>query len=406
MTSKPTLARALSLPLTILFGLGVTIGAGIYVLIGATAGRAGMHAPLAFLLAGLVMAPTAMAYAELASRIPVSAGEAAYIKAGFSSDLLARAVGLIVLAVGVVSAAAIAKGSVGYIRELIALPAYVILVGVIVIMGMVAAWGILESVTIVAIMTVIEIGGLLAIIVVGVTNSPELVARLPEIWTGLGDVAATTGVLSASLLAFFAFIGFQGLANIAEEVQEPQRNLPKAILSTLAISTLFYMIVVWIALIAVPRSELAVAGAPLSLVFERVTGAPPIVISAIAVIATVNGVVVQMVMASRVAYGMAERNLLPQWLARVNLVTQTPLRSTVLVVLLVLVLALALPLERLAEITSQLTLIVFASVNAALVLLKWRSAPPTAGAYTTPIAVPIVGCVLCLALLVASQVGM
>ena len=404
MTSKPTLARALNLPLTVLFGLGVTIGAGIYVLIGATAGRAGMHAPLAFLLAGLVMAPTAMAYAELASRLPVSAGEAAYVEAGFNSDLLARIVGLIVLAVGVVSAAAIAKGSVGYIREFIAAPPSVIIVGVILIMGIVAAWGILESVTIAAVMTLIEVGGLLAIIVVGVT-SPDLVARMPEIWTGLGDVAASTGVLSASLLAFFAFIGFQGLANIAEEVQNPQRNLPKAIFLTLAISTLFYMIVVWIALIAVPRSELAAAGAPLSLVFERVTGAPPGVISAIAVIATINGVIVQMVMASRVAYGMAERNLAPQWLARVSPFTQTPLRATVLVVLLVLVLALALPLERLAEITSQLTLIVFALVNAALVLLKWRNAPLTEGAYTVPVAVPIAGCGLCVALLIAAYFG-
>ena len=404
MTSKPTLARALSLPLTVLFGLGVTIGAGIYVLIGATAGRAGMHAPLAFLLAGLVMAPTAMAYAELTSRMPVSAGEAAYVEAGFNSNLLARVVGLIVLSVGVVSAAAIAKGSVGYIREFIAAPTYVILAAVILLMGMVAAWGILESVTIAAVMTLIEVGGLLAIIVVGLTL-PDLVVRLPEIWTGLGGVGTTAGVLSASLLAFFAFIGFQGLANIAEEVQEPQRNLPKAIFATLAISTLFYMIVVWIALISVPRSELAVAGAPLSLVFERVTGAPPIVISAIAVIATVNGVIVQMVMASRVAYGMAERNLLPQWLARVSPLTQTPLRATALVVLIVLALALALPLERLAEITSQLTLIVFALVNTALVLLKWRSAPPTEGAYTAPIAVPIVGCVLCVALLIASQLG-
>ena len=403
MTSKPTLARALSLPLTVLFGLGVTIGAGIYVLIGATAGRAGMHAPLAFLLAGVVMAPTAMAYAELASRMLVSAGEAAYVDAGFNSGLLARVVGLIVLAVGIISAAAIAKGSVGYIRELITLPANVILIGVIVIMGIVAAWGILESVTIAAVMTLIEIGGLLAIIVVGVTNSPGLVARLPEVWTGLGGLATTTGVLSASLLAFFAFIGFQGLANIAEEIQEPQTNLPKAIFLTLAISTVFYMIVVWIALVAVPRSELAVAGAPLSLVFERVTGAPPIVISAIAVVATINGVIVQMVMASRVAYGMAQRNLLPQGLARVSSVTQTPLRATALVVLVVLALALALPLERLAEITSQLTLIVFALVNGALVLLKWRGGPPTEGGYTTSIAVPIVGCVLCVALLVATQ---
>ena len=403
--SNSTLARRLDLPLTVLFGLGVTIGAGIYVLIGAAAGRAGMHAPLAFLLAGLVMAPTAIAYAELSSRLPVSASEAAYVEAGFGSDLLACIVGLIVLAVGVISAAAIAKGSAGYIHELVTLPMNVILVAVVVIMGSIAAWGIVESVAIAGLMTVIEIGGLLAIIFVGATQSPGLVTRLPEMWTGFGDVASMTGVVSASLLAVFAFIGFQGLANISEEVKQPHRTLPKAILLTLVISTVFYMVVVWIALISVPRDELAVARAPLSLVFERVTGAPPVMISIIAVMATINGVIIQMVMASRILYGMAERNLLPQRLAVVSPLTRTPLNATVLVVLAVLLLALALPMERLADITSQLTLIVFALVNAALVLVKSRGLPPPADTFTAPIVVPAAGLLLCIALLVAAQFG-
>ena len=94
-TAQPPLVRSLNLPLAVLFGLGVTIGAGIYVLIGATAGRSGMHAPIAFLLAALVMAPTAASFAELASRMPVSAGEAAYVRAGFGSDRLALFVGCV-----------------------------------------------------------------------------------------------------------------------------------------------------------------------------------------------------------------------------------------------------------------------------------------------------------------------
>ncbi len=156
---KPGLVRSLSLPLAVLFGLGVTIGAGIYVLIGATAGRAGMHAPLAFLIAALVMAPTAASFAELASRLPVSAGEAAYVGAGFRSEFLARGVGLMVIAVGIISAAAIAKGSAGYIREFVTLPAAAITAIVILAMGAVAAWGILLSVSVAALMTLIEIGG-------------------------------------------------------------------------------------------------------------------------------------------------------------------------------------------------------------------------------------------------------
>ena len=403
--SRPALARSLNLPLTVLFGLGVTIGAGIYVLIGVTVGRAGMHAPLAFLLGALVMAPTAASFAELASRMPVSAGEAAYVKAGFNSELLARTIGLMVVAVGIISAAAIAKGSSGYIREIVGLPMSMIIVAVILLMGAVAAWGIMQSVAIAGFMTVVEIAGLLVIIVVGAAGSPDLVTRLPEIWTGFGSLTAITGVLSAALLAFFAFIGFEGLANIAEEVKDPQRTLPKAIFLTLAISTLFYILVVWIALIAVPPSELAAAPAPLSLVFERVTGASPLAISAIAIVATTNGIIAQMVMASRVIYGMADRKLLPASLAIVSPLTHTPLKATALVTGAVLVLASTFPLEGLAETTSLLTLVIFAVVNAALVQIKRGATPSPHNVFVVPMMVPAAGCVLCVALLVGAFLG-
>ena len=165
-------------------------------------------------------------------------------------------------------------------------------------------------------MTLIEIGGLLILIFVGATQSDDLITRLPEIWTGLRRVASVSGVFSAALIAFFAFIGFEGLANIAQEVKAPQRTLPKAIFLALGISTLFYIVVVWIALVSVPQIELATASAPLSLVFERITGASPRAISAIAIVATINGIIAMMVMSSRVIFGMADRRLLPSVLAQ------------------------------------------------------------------------------------------
>src|SRR5688572_11013446 len=160
-----SLKRSLGLPLTVLYGLGVTIGAGIYVLVGATAARSGFQAPLAFVIAALVMAPSAATFAELASRLPTSAGEAAYVKEGFQSDRLALFVGLLVAAIGIVSAAAIARGSAGYIREFLDWPFDVIVLLVILLMGAVAAWGIVESVAFAGAMTLIEIGGLLVIII-------------------------------------------------------------------------------------------------------------------------------------------------------------------------------------------------------------------------------------------------
>ena len=142
---EATLKRSLTLTNAVLYGLGVTIGAGIYVLIGAAAGRAGMYAPLAFVLAAALMGLTAASFAELGGRMPVAAGEAAYVRAAFRSDRLATLVGLLVVAVAIVSAAAIGVGSAGYVGVFLALPEPVRIAIVVLAMGAIAAWGIKES---------------------------------------------------------------------------------------------------------------------------------------------------------------------------------------------------------------------------------------------------------------------
>jgi APA family basic amino acid/polyamine antiporter len=404
-TGEVRLRRPLGLWLCVLYGLGVTIGAGIYVLIAPAVARAGAHAPLAFLLAALVMAPSAASFAELAARMPMSAGEAAYVRAGLRSDFLARLVGLLVIATAIISAATVSRGAAGYIEVLVPLPFGVIVAGAVLALGALTAWGILQSVSFAGVMTLIEVGGLLLIAGVGATHMPDLFQRLPEAWAGLDQLATLSGILGAVLLAFFAFTGFEGLANIAEEVKQPARTLPLAILLTLTVVTLLYLVIVWIAFVAVPRAELAQATAPLSLVYERVTGAPPALITAIAIAATVNGVVVFMVMGSRVIYGMAAQGLLPAGLGRVDARTRTPLRATAVVVLIVLVLALAFPIAGLAEASSRLTLIVFAFVNAALLSLKARRSPPPAGIFVVPAAVPAAGLLTSLAVL-ASELAL
>lgn len=393
------LQRSLGLWLSVLYGLGVTIGAGIYVLIAPAVARAGVHAPLAFLLAALVMAPSAASFAELSSRMPMSAGEATYVRAGLKSALLARLVGLIVIATAIISAATVSRGSAGYIAVFLDLPFGVIVAGVVLTLGALTAWGIWQSVSFAGVMTLIEVGGLVIIIGIGAAYTPDLFQRLPETWSGLGGAAAWTGVFSAVLLAFFAFTGFEGLANIAEEVKQPSRTLPLAIFLTLGLVTLLYVLIVWVALVTVPREELAQTAAPLSLVYERVTGASPAVITAIAIAATVNGVVVFMVMGSRVIYGMAAQKLLPAPLARISARTRTPLAATGIVVATVLVLALAFPIEGLAETSSRLTLIVFAFVNAALLKLKIDGVAAPAGAFVAPVWVPVLGLGTSLALL-------
>jgi amino acid transporter len=399
--AEPALAKSLSLTHATLYGLGVTIGAGIYVLIGAAAARAGMHAPLAFVAAALLMALSAASFAELAGRLPVAAGEAAYVRAGFRSDRLATAVGLLVVAVAIVAAATISVGAAGYVQVFVPLPLPILVAAVVLAMGAVAAWGVKESVTFAGVMTVIEIGGLLVIVFAGATIGPELVTRLPEAIPGSFDPVVWAGVISATLLAVFAFLGFEGLANVAEELKSPERTLPRAIFLTLALTTVLYVLVVWVALVAVGPGELAGSQAPLALVFERLTGASPKIMSLIAIVATVNGVIVQIIMASRVLYGLAEQGGLPAWLGAVNPVTRTPLVATALATTAVLVLALFLPLEGLAELTSRLTLVLFSMVNAALIALKAREPAPPPGVYVVPGWVPWAGVASTIALFAA-----
>ena len=320
MQSAPgvPLKRSLSLLQATLYGLGVTIGAGIYVLIGAAAARAGMHAPIAFVLAAILMALTAASFAELAGRMPVAAGEAAYVRDAFQSDRLALFVGLLVVAVAVVSAAAISVGSAGYIGVFRSLPE-----------------------------TILSRGGpgdgrhcrlghqgvrdlcrrhdgdrgrrpCLLLILAGMASGPDWSRACPKPCRRSATAASWPASWARSLLAVFAFIGFESLANIAEEVREPQRTLPRAIFLTLALSTLLYVLVVWVALVAVPSEELAQSKAPLALVFERLTGASPRTMSLIAVVATLNGIIVQIIMASRVLYGLARQGELPGFFGAVN----------------------------------------------------------------------------------------
>jgi len=403
-TSPPGLNRTLTLTHATLYGLGVTIGAGIYVLVGAAVARAGTQAPLAFALAALLMALSAASFAELTGRYPVAAGEAAYVKVAFRSDRISTAVGLLVVAIAIVAAAAISVGSAGYLSVLLPLPKPFLIAGIIVVMGLIALCGVRESVTFAAAMTLIEVGGLVALVLAGFATEPDILARLPEVVPSEVGAGTITGLLGTALLAVFAFIGFEGLANVAEEVRDPERNLPRAIFLTLFISTVLYVLVVWVSLVAVGHDELASSSAPLALVFERLTGASPGVMTIIALVATLNGIIVQIIMASRVLYGLARQGNLPEILGAVGKKTRTPTIATGLTVVLAASLALSLPLDQLADITSRLTLVVFALVNLSLAWIKRREVQPPVGIFLAPRWAPWAGVTACVGLLAADLV--
>ncbi len=394
------LQRRLGLPLLVMYGTGITIGAGIYVLIGAVAGHAGRFAPWSFLLAALVMALTVASYAEMATRYPVSAGEAAYMRAAFSSKPLSVFTGLLTLVIGIVSSAAVAIGSAGYMTQFVNLPASVLVVVIVMVLGAISAWGILESVILAAFFTLIEVSGLLAIIgsamYAGLPVSP-VILQLPPM-----DMTSFSAIAFGGLLAFFAFIGFEDLANIAEEAREPQRNLPRAMLWTLIISTVLYVSIAVICVAAVPLAQLAASPAPLSLVFRTLAGVSPATISLIAIFATLNTILAQMTLSSRVMYGMARQGDLPGIFGRVDHRTATPLVATGVNIALVIVLAVAFPLEKLAEGTSIATLAVFALVNVSLIAVRLRGIESEEPHVTVPLWMPFAGLLTSLAMMASS----
>lgn len=394
------LRRRLGLPLLVLYGTGITIGAGIYVLIGAIVGHAGSYAPWAFVLAGLVMAPTVASYAELSTRFPVSAGEAAYVRASFQSRLLSTLTGLLVIVVNVIASSTVTLGSAGYIAQFVDLPRGLIVVTVVVTLGAVAAWGVLESVMLASLFTLIEVGGLLAIIVAAVHADLPIAAALVQPLPF--DAGALSGIAHATLLAFFAFIGFEGLANMVEEAKVPHRDIPRALVLTLLISTVLYVAIAAAAISVVSVERLASSPAPLSLVFREVAGVSPATISAIAIVATLNTILAQMTMAARVIYGMARQGNLPNIAGRVNPRTATPLIATALIVAAVIALALTFPLERLAESTSLATLVVFALVNLALLRLRHRHVHTPGPHVRVPLWVPAAGLATCAAMIASA----
>ncbi len=389
MSQTPELKRGLSIGLLTLYGLGTTIGAGIYALTGEVAASAGMGAPLAFLLASLLAGVSALSFAELASLYPKSAGEALYVREGLGVPWLSTLVGLLVALAGSVSAGAVANGFVGYLAELIDLPRALSISLFVAGLGAISGWGIGLSARLAGFITLVEVGGVVAVI----AAASGSLADLPQRWVELApptELAAWSGVLGATLLAFYAFIGFEDMVNVAEEVRDVRRAMPIAIITTLALTTLFYVALATVAVLSVPPEELGRSDAPMAMLWQRATGTDPAVISAVGVVAMLNGALIQLIMAPRVLYGLARQGSLPAVLGRVHPRTRTPLIATAVATLVTWSLALFFPLAALAAVTSTLTLAIFALVN--LSLWRLKAAPPdSAGLVSLPRWVPAVG---------------
>lgn len=365
---------------------------------GKVAGAAGYFAPLSFVLASFIALFSGLSFAELGARFPRSAGVAVYIDKAFDQRRLTQLVGLLVALTGIVSAATMATGVVGYFQLFSSLNDVAIIILFVALISLVAIWGIDEATWVISLITLLEIGGLFYVIAI---SSDAITAGTIVEHISLDQLLRpeiASGVMLGGFLAFYAYIGFEDMVNLAEETQQPERTLPKAIILALVIATAVYLLVAVAALSVLSPERLADSKAPLADVVAS-QGRSVSWIAIVSMIAVVNGAIVQMIMASRIMYGMASEGLLYSWLADVHVLTSTPVKATLACAVLTLLLALLFPLTTLAETTSLVILSVFALVNIALI--KINRSFPVASTIHYPNWVPYVGATLCLSVIVA-----
>jgi amino acid transporter len=374
--------------LLVFYGIGTILGAGIYVLVGKVAGEAGFYAPFSFLLASLLATFSAFSYAELAARFPRSAGEAIYVEEGFGIKKLSIMVGLMIVAVGIVSVATLAHGFAGYLKVFFDFPESLTIIFLILFVGLVCSWGIGQSVLIASIMTVVEIIGLLIILYVGRDAFILVPVKFPEMIPAF-DASIWAGIFMGSFIAFYAYLGFEDIVNVAEEAIKPRINIPLAIIISLIVTTIFYVLISVVAVLLMSPQELASSSAPLAMIYETTTGQSPVVITIISLISVVNGILIQVIMASRVLYGMSRKQWLPEKIGEINKKTHTPIIATAIVIGFILFFALLFPLLSLAKITSFITLIVFMLINFSLLKIKFSKREHDG--FTVPIWVPLMG---------------
>jgi len=402
MSEQIKLKRIVSLPMVTLYGLGTIIGAGIFVLVGKVAGIAGIYAPIAFLLASIIAGFTAFSYAELSSRFPKSAGEAIYLEETFHQHWLSISTGVAGATIGTISAATIANGSVGYIQMFIDLPAWIIIILLVTTLALLAAWGISQSVGVAACTTVISILGLIAIIIINAESLNTLPERLPEMIPA--DMKIWGLIVFGAFVAFYAFIGFEDMINVAEEVKEPERNMPRSIILALLISTMLYVLISLTAVLTIPAETLAASDAPLVALIGEGQQSLRIIIGIVSILAITDGVLIQIVKTSRILYGMSSQKLIPPLFSTVHPHTRTPLLATFTVAATVIILAISFPLLTLAQSTSFLTLVVFAAINFALWRLKLRPDTPKGKSINLPAWMPFFALLLCLLFILAQLI--
>lgn len=396
----PKLARAIGPVQLTLYALGSMLGSGIYGLVGKAAGLVGNAVWLSFATAVFAAMLTALAYASLGSRYPRAGGAAYVAERAFRLPVLSFVVGLALVCSGLASVATQSRVFALSLADLLGvkeIPVEALVIGFLLVMAGIVFRGIRESMWVNVTSTIIEATGLLIVIAVGISYWGSV--DYFEVPAEKADAGTALLILQGSILTFFAFIGFEDTYNVAEEVKNPERSIPIAVISAMLIATVLYIAVAISAVSVVPYRELSEAPAPLAAVMDRAApDFPSYILTIITMFAVGNTALLNYITASRMLYGMSNQGLLPPVVGRVHAARQTPYVAVLILLLILLPLSMAGTIAQLATATVLLLLFVFAVVNASLFVLKRRPGEPE-GQFEVPAAVPLIGAIVCFILL-------
>jgi APA family basic amino acid/polyamine antiporter len=422
------LRRHLSARHLVGFGIGIVIGTGIFTLTGVAArDTAGPAVVISFAIAGVVALLAALCYAELASSVPTAGSAYSYAYAT-TGELIAWIIGWDLFLEFALGAAVVARGWSGYVGNLLDLPSSMfgedsaINVGaalIVVVLTVVAALGIRESARVTNALVIIKVAVCVFVIVAGAwfirgaNLTPFVPPGRPSEAAGGWDqplvsavaglepaVFGIGGVLTAAAVVFFAYTGFEAVANLSEETRRPGRDLPLGLLGTLGLATALYIGVSFV-LVGMVDSPDIDPGAPIADAFDQVgLGWASALVSIAAVAGLTSVILVDLITMTRIGFAMGRDGLLPQPVAKVSPRTGTPVRMTLLFASLVLVMAALVPLEELANLVSIGTLFAFLLVSAAVPVLR-RTRPELQRPFRVPFSpfVPVLSAVACLYLM-------
>ncbi len=396
MTETSGLKRHIGFLGLALFGIGDILGAGIYGLVGKAAGQVGNAVWLAFLVSAIAALLTGFSYATLGSRYPRAAGASYVMEKTFKKEWLSYLIGLAILGSALTSMATAARILSGYLAPLVPGTGEILLAAAIIAaIGFVVFWGIRESLWVNAVCTSIEFLGLLFIIAIGVGWLGKVDYMNAVTATNPEGALTISLIMTGAVLTFYSFLGFEDILNVAEEVKDPEQNIPKGLLVAVIVSASIYVLVSLVAVSVVPAQELAASSQPLvEVVIRAAPWFPKDIYRFIAVFAVCNTLLLNFVMSSRLIYGMAKQGLLPKPLGRVHKIRKTPHLATLTIFLLVTALAFYGQVTQLARATSTLLLMSFLMMNVALAILQTRKSEPK-GKFETQRWVPIAGALVC-----------